>query len=306
MNWKRADDYMVCDLSLGTPPQNFTVMISSGGTQAWVLNTTFFGFKSGQHTYNVRQFSNITIKSRVFGAAESVFDAYGSSFPVDGALGLSELTYDIYGLPTSPMKNLLDELDAKVHQKPSSGLNKGLITLAGIDTTNCDKDIHYVPLAVRAPDQTYDILIEKQTKIVLFSFKFADYSNQNSVYPAYAYLNSAESTISLKLDDITAVYNKLNPEYDWHFGLYTLDCKNRETSSSLFFQMNGVVFEVKASEFILDLELPDSKCALAIDQLNEHVMDKDYLLGSPFIRSYCQIYNFNDAVVGFARSIQSN
>jgi hypothetical protein len=35
------DDYITGDLSFGTPPQKFNVMLASGGTRAWVINATY-------------------------------------------------------------------------------------------------------------------------------------------------------------------------------------------------------------------------------------------------------------------------
>ncbi|KAH7716180.1 ASP-1 protein [Aphelenchoides avenae] len=141
------DDFYLVNITLGTPPQNFTVQVDTGSANLWVVGIACtdqwcFGYPQSDHsksrfnnskssTYkdlktafgydrfgsiaqgelgqDVLNFGGITYASQVFGAASHIEDAIGY-MPFDGILGLAWPSIaDDDVVP--PLQNVLPQLD---------------------------------------------------------------------------------------------------------------------------------------------------------------------------------------------------
>lgn len=92
---------------------------------------------------------------------------------------------------------------------------------------------------------------------------------------------------------VKATGAKYNPNY----GLYSVDCNAKFTWS---IWVSGMEFPIDASNLVWELE-PKS-CVLGYDVWDAGFGGPDFILGDPFIRQYCQIYEVQEGKVGFAKS----
>ncbi|KAI6223191.1 Peptidase A1 domain-containing protein [Aphelenchoides besseyi] len=327
------DNFYVGNITLGTPPQSFQVQLDTGSSNLWVVDDScetticdgeenlFLGPRwvkqkyhrdqSSTYVQDGRNFSitygtgsatgklaadtlniaGLTIKNQIFAAVSDIQEPFGY-FPLDGILGLGwpKLSVDQV---TPPFQDVIKQLDKPLftvwldrHVKPSIGQAGGLITYGAIDTQNCDTPLTYAP-----------ITREAYWQFAIDSFSIDDYANSQATD---AISDTGTSFILAPYDDFDAIEKKSNADYDWSSGVYSLDCDTVDQIPDLVFKVNGQELRVSAKEYVIDLELGGGKCALAIDTNFDD--DFGWLLGDPFIRANCQIYDVGGQQIGFAKA----
>ncbi|CAD5235750.1 unnamed protein product [Bursaphelenchus xylophilus] len=83
---------------------------------------------------------------------------------------------------------------------------------------------------------------------------------------------------------------------------YIVDCA---TKISLEFQVNGRALVITEEQLVLEGYHNGGQklCILAIFSMEVSNATPKYLLGDPFIRSYCQVYDMQNRRIGFAKSL---
>uniref|UniRef100_A0A0M3J2X7 Peptidase A1 domain-containing protein n=1 Tax=Anisakis simplex TaxID=6269 RepID=A0A0M3J2X7_ANISI len=78
---------------------------------------------------------------------------------------------------------------------------------------------------------------------------------------------------------------------------YTVTCG---THPNITFVIGGIEYSVTSKDYIV--EYKRNECILMMGALGEG--DELWILGDPFIRQYCQIYDMGRKRIGFAEAIQ--
>lgn len=116
--------------------------------------------------------------------------------------------------------------------------NDGQITWGGIDTTNCDSNIHYVPLS----SKTY-------WQFTFSSFSFGSFSiNKNQQVIS----SSADAVFVVPSNVLSTIVTMLNATHEVFDddGQWALPCNMSSTFPDLVYTINGQVYTIKGSDYI--------------------------------------------------------
>ncbi|KAJ1357690.1 Inositol hexakisphosphate and diphosphoinositol-pentakisphosphate kinase [Parelaphostrongylus tenuis] len=72
------------------------------------------------------------------------------------------------------------------------------------------------------------------------------------------------------------------------------------TQPDLEFTIMGVKYNIPSEEYIIDLELGSGMCAVAIYGYDSGGFGPAWILGDPWIRTYCNIHDVGQKRIGFA------
>ncbi|VDM63354.1 unnamed protein product [Angiostrongylus costaricensis] len=228
----------------------------------------------------------------------SVTEAGGAFFymPIDGILGLARPAITVGGV-TSPIQNILSSLDASLFtvwldKKHSTTVNTaGLITFGAIDAINCQSQISYVPLSD-----------EKHWQFAIEGFSIGSFSQTKR---EQVVSDTGTSWIGAPTEIVEAVVNQTGALYDSLNKFYTISCSTMKTQPDLSFTINCVKYNIPPEEYVLDIGIGGGQCVLAFFMIPSGTMTMDWILGEAWIRTYCNIYDFGQNRIGFAKAIHS-
>ncbi|KAJ1374065.1 Inositol hexakisphosphate and diphosphoinositol-pentakisphosphate kinase [Parelaphostrongylus tenuis] len=216
--------------------------------------------------------------------------------PIDGILGLG-LPANIIGRVTTPIQNILPRLDAPLFtfwmdKKPPLTIgNAGLITFGAVDTINCQPEVSYVPLS---SDIHWQFAIE--------SFSIGNFSESKS---AQVVSSTGTSWIGAPPQIIEAIVKQTSAIYDLLNKFYTVDCSTAKAQPDLVFKISGIKYNVPPGEYILDIGVGDGQCVLAFFEIPLGQLEMDWILGEAWTRTYCNIYDYGQKRIGFAKAYHS-
>ncbi|KAE9417838.1 hypothetical protein Angca_010219, partial [Angiostrongylus cantonensis] len=274
----------------------FNTRTSSTFSKQWkqIALSHGVGSCSGWVGKDVVSFAGATIKNQEFIHVTEADKAF-FNIPIDGILGLGWPTITV-GKVTSPLQNILLNLDAplftvwmdkKVRSARKFG-NAGLITFGAIDTSNCQSEINYVPLSKEA---YWQFPIE--------GFSIGSFSQNKS---EQVVSDTGTSWIGAPTEIIEAVVNQTGANYDSMNKFYTISCSTMKTQPDLSFTINFVKYSIPSKEYVLDIGIGDGQCVLAFFEIPSGSMTMDWILGEAWIRTYCNIYDFGQNRIGFAKA----
>uniref|UniRef100_A0A0K0DNS9 Peptidase A1 domain-containing protein n=1 Tax=Angiostrongylus cantonensis TaxID=6313 RepID=A0A0K0DNS9_ANGCA len=229
------------------------------------------GWYDGALVKDTITFAGVTIQQQVFFSAEDMAAIFGY-MRFDGIIGLA--------WPALSMNN----------EKMSHGGSNGLITFGAIDTVNCDSDIHYVPLSA-----------EKYWEFTIEDFSLGSFSTRRA---NKAISDISTSWIGAPFFVVEEVVSQTGATYNTEYQFYSVDCSTMMTQPDLKFTINGVEYNVPSKQYVIDIEIGDGKCALALFEVDAGNAGYEWILGAPWIRTYCNIYDVGQKRVGFAKAKQ--
>jgi len=312
-------------VTLGTPPQSFDVILDTGSSNLWVvdsscnsLNCNGVGrrrqkFNSATSSSYVRDGRNWSIQygtgsasgtqgidrlcmaglcfaTQTFGQATQIADFFRQE-PLDGILGLGWPQLAVNGV-IPPFQNLMPQLDAPLFsvwldlKGPVEGVVGGLFTYGAVDSTNCQMStIKYAPLTA----ETY------------WQFAIQGVSlGSSTVNPRTEQVisDTGTSLIGGPQASIANLAGAAGGRYNSQYQLYTISCSARP--APLNYMISGNTYSIPANEYIVDVGLGGGQCILALFAFNGGSFGPAWILGDSFIRTYCNIYDVGNQRVGFA------
>uniref|UniRef100_A0AC34GS67 Peptidase A1 domain-containing protein n=1 Tax=Panagrolaimus sp. ES5 TaxID=591445 RepID=A0AC34GS67_9BILA len=329
------DDFYNINVTIGTPPQTLCLALDTNSAVTWVIdskcytdycvgwtitdydknqyftfNTTtyrntsrLFSVKyangdeaSGWVASDVFKFSGFNLSRAEFGLAEAVNEHVGFE-PIDGYFGVGWPIYDVDGM-TPPIWNITDQMDQQMFtiwldRHPGFleyGSNGGQITIGGLDIQNCNKNFNWVPLNTAG-----------KWEFKLDSFSISSYTDSKTVA---AISDVGKSFIGAPYWALNKVEKFTYASYDLEQDIYFVHC-NRTGLPDLIFTIGGMEYRVPQEEYILDLNMSNGMCVLAVYELKFNGFSPTWILGDSFIRSYCQAYDMQNQRVGFSTAHHS-
>ncbi|CAI4231523.1 unnamed protein product [Auanema sp. JU1783] len=321
-----GDYEYVGNITIGTPPQNFVVVLDTGSANLWVpatnCDTSCKGkskfdttksstFKSNGRAWSIRYGSGnakgvleqdtvrfgasntkqLAVPTTVFGVASHISSDFYSD-PADGILGLAFQSLAVDDV-TPPLVNAINQnlLNKPVftvwleHRGSLNAVGGGVFTYGDIDTTNCGPIVAYQPLS----SATY------------FEFKVDgfSYGSYNSAKTASVISDTGTSLIGGTKAIVDGLAQAVGAKWNAREEVYTIDCKANPGKFNIV--IGGITYGLDPINMIL---ADGNHCILALFPFNSGGFGPGWILGDPFIRQYCNIYDIGNKRMGFAPSLQ--
>ncbi|KAL5530021.1 APR1 [Sanghuangporus sanghuang] len=308
-------------VSLGTPPQEFKVILDTGSSNLWVPSTQctsiacFLHAKydsSASSTYKKNgtafkiQYGSGSMEGFVSNDALSIGDLtiQGQDFAeatkepglafafgkFDGILGLAYDTISVNHI-TPPFYSMINQglLDAPVFsfRLGASDDDGGEAVFGGIDDSAYTGKISYVPIRRKA---YWEVELEK----VSFGDDELELDNTGAA------IDTGTSLIALPTDVADMLNAQIGAEKSWN-GQYTVDCSKVPNLPDFTFYFNGQPYPLKGSDYILEVQ---GTCISSFTGMDINLPGGAlWIVGDVFLRRYFTVYDLGRDAVGFAKSV---
>ncbi|KAI5363842.1 Putative aspartic peptidase A1 family, aspartic peptidase, active [Septoria linicola] len=309
------------DIAVGTPPQEFKVVLDTGSSNLWVpssecgsiacylhskydhgasntykQNGSDFaiqygsGSLEGYISQDTVQIGDLKIKNQLFAEATSEPGLAFAFGRFDGILGLGYDTISVNKIPP-PFYNMIDQglLDEKVFAFYLSSTDKGDESEAifgGVNKDHYTGEMTKIPLRRKA-------YWEVDLDAITFGKQTAEIDATGAILDTGTSLIALPSTLAELLNKEIGAKKSYN-------GQYTVDCSKRDSLPDLTFTLTGHNFTIDAYDYILEVQgscisafmgfdIPEPAGPLAI-------------LGDAFLRKWYSVYDLENNSVGLAKA----
>nr|XP_006006648.1 PREDICTED: cathepsin E-A-like [Latimeria chalumnae] len=287
------------EISIGTPPQRFTVVFDTGSSNLWVpsaycISDACSEWNQGQINQYV---SNFSVWEQEFG--ESVFEP-GRTFAYahfDGVLGL--------GYPSLSVGDALPVFDRILEQELveepmfSFFLNRendkksgGELILGGIDHSLYKGSINWVPVTFKAYWQILMDNVKIQGRVA-----FCPNGCQAIVDTGTSLITGPSSEIKRLQEDIGASPTS--------HGEYYLDCRRLSSMPRVTFTIGQVEYTLTAKQYATKVSYRRKTRCMSGFQAMDIMTHAGplWILGDLFISEYYTIFDRGNNRVGFAKAL---
>jgi hypothetical protein len=328
------DDFYLGNITLGTPPQTFMIVLDTGSSNLWVIdaacksqschgypdsgytkhqfNTTASstyvaesktfsieygsGSCKGHLATDVLGFGGLTVQTQEFGVATSIAEVFGYQ-PVDGILGLGWPALAVDKV-VPPMQNVLSQLDQPLFTVwLDRKLDIPMAESAGLITYGALDSVNCDSTVNYVP-----LSAETYWQFPIQAFSIGSYTDSKT---QQVISDTGTSWIGLPSSDLNGIVKQTGATYDFEDGLYYVPCSKMYTLPDLQFKINNINYNVSSVEYVLDLELGNGNCALTFFSMDFGGFGPSYILGDTWIRQYCNIYHIGNKAIGFAKAFHS-
>jgi len=312
-------------ITIGSNNQSFVVVLDTGSANLWVPDTTCAASCNGKAKFNsatstsyerdgatwsitygtgsARGFQGIdtvsfgaagTNQLRVprttFGQANSIA-AFFADEPLDGILGLAFQSLAVNNVPP-PLVNAINQglLDFPIftvylqRKGFTEGQPAGFFTYGGLDPQNCGEIIAYEPLS----SATY------------FQFRMATIAagTYSSSTGWQVISDTGTSFIGGMQAIVRGLATAVGATFDNFNGIYAMPCS--AATADLLITIGSNVYRITYADYVVDVGYGDGRCAFAVFPFDSTGFSVQWILGDPFIRPYCNIYDIGQRRIGFA------
>ena len=329
------------EISVGTPPQSFKVVLDTGSSNLWVPSSecgslscylhnkydssdssTYLkngsefkirygsGSLSGYVSQDTVRIGDLVVKDQLFAEATSEPGLAFAFGRFDGIMGLGYDTISVNKIPP-PFYNMIDQglLDEKVFAfylgNTANNGDDSEAVFGGIDKDHYTGKITKLPLRRKA-------YWEVDLDAITFGGDTAELDNTGVILDTGTSLIALPSTLAELLNREIGAKKSYN-------GQYSVDCKKRETLPDMTFTLVGYNFTIGPYDYILEVQgscissffgkslfihttRPESNVMSGMD-IPEPVGPLA-ILGDAFLRKWYSIYDLSSNSVGLAAAKQ--
>ncbi|KAM6308996.1 pepsin A-like [Aegotheles albertisi] len=302
-------------ISIGTPPQNFTVIFDTGSSNLWVPSTycssqacqdhhrfnpnassTFvstnisleIGYGTGSMTgvlgNDTVRVGSITIHNQTFGLAKTEANFF-DKLPFDSILGLAYKRISASGA-TPVFDNMMAQ--HLVSQNlfsfflSSDGASGSFVLFGGIDSSYTTNGINWIPLSA---ETFWQITMESVT------VRGKKTACTNS---CQAIVDTGTSLLAIPGKDLKQLYSALGANSNGQ-----INCTTANKLPNIIFNINGKRFPLTPRAYVT---LSGGQCTLGFEEMNTPPGSTVlWILGDVFIREYYVIFNRATNSVGLSQ-----
>ncbi|KAL5118467.1 aspartic proteinase precursor [Pleosporales sp. CAS-2024a] len=309
------------EISLGTPPQTFKVVLDTGSSNLWVpssecnsiacyLHTKYdssssstykkngssfdiqygSGSLSGFVSNDVFQIGDLKVKHQDFAEATSEPGLAFAFGRFDGIMGLGYDSISVNKI-VPPFYNMFEQglLDEPVFAFYLGNTNAGEeseATFGGIDESHYSGKLVKLPLRRKA-------YWEVDLDAITFGKETAEMDNTGVILDTGTSLIALPSTIAELLNKEIGAKKSFN-------GQYTVECDKRDGLPDLTFTLTGHNFTISAFDYILEVQ---GSCISAFMGMDfPEPVGPLAILGDAFLRQWYSVYDLGNHAVGLAKS----
>lgn len=318
------------NVTIGTPQQNFVVVLDTGSSNFWIPAKNCDTSCNGKAKYDSSKSSSYVANGQSWQIQYGSGDARGTLFqdlmtfggigenqlaipntvigqathisadfaqdPTDGILGLAFQSLAVDNV-VPPLQNafaqgLLDQPLFSVylmHRGAKEGVAGGVFTYGAVDKTNCADNAQFVQLT----SATY-------WQFRVSQFKLGTYTQTRN----YDVISDTGTSLIAGPQSITDQLAKAaGAQYDFRDGVYLLPCTSN--IGTLDITIGGNVYSIQKVNLVLDSG-DGRTCYFGIFPFDMGGFGPTWILGDPFVRQFCNIFDFGQQRIGFADSLQAN
>uniref|UniRef100_A0A914H6F2 Peptidase A1 domain-containing protein n=1 Tax=Globodera rostochiensis TaxID=31243 RepID=A0A914H6F2_GLORO len=319
------------DISIGSPPQNFTVLFDTGSSNFWVPSKKCPKGKKGRHcpvrdhkydsskssSYQPdgrRMFllygsgamdgfvskdtvcvSNICVQQQEF--AEATMDIGFKNAKFDGVLGMAFLEASALNLSTV-FDNMVTQHKVQepvfsfwLNRNPESKIG-GEMTIGGTDQQRFVAPITYTPVTRKAYWQfKMDSISGSQGKIVCHN-------------GCQAVADTGASLIVGPTNEVKEIQNYIGATSDNN---YTVPCEKISNLPDISFNIGGKAYTLEGKDYVVKLTTKGkTQCLPGFFGFDLPSFEKLWVLGDVFIGRYYTVFDVGQSRVGFAQAKDEN
>jgi hypothetical protein len=259
--------------------QQWSIEYGSGSASGFLgVDTVCFGAAGS---------SQLCVPKTTFGQATDIASVFAQDPAVDGILGLAFTSLAVdnvvppfinavnQGLVPQPIFTVYLQEKGDVDNVPG-----GVFTYGGLDTTNCGAVLAWQPLS----SATY------------FQFRMdAIKSGSQSFNQGWDVISDTGTSLIGGPQQITdALAQAVGATYDPNEGTYDIDCS---ATPSLSVTIGGKVYNLPAKNTVSNVG--QGQCWFDIMPFDFGGIGPSWILGDPFIRSFCNVYDVKQNRIGF-------
>uniref|UniRef100_A0A8C6VK18 pepsin A n=1 Tax=Naja naja TaxID=35670 RepID=A0A8C6VK18_NAJNA len=306
-------------ISIGTPPQQFTIIFDTGSANLWVpsvycssaacsdhrkfnpqQSSTFHatsrtlsitygtGSMTGFLGYDTVQVGSIQVTNQIFGLSQTEPGSFLYYSPFDGILGLAYprmSASDATPVFDNMMSEGLVSQDLFSVFLSSDGQNGSFVMFGGIDDTYFTGNLNWVPVTV-----------EYYWQITLDSITVNGQSIACSG-GCQAMVDTGTSLLAVPPNSIAYIQNFIGGSQDYN-GQYIVNCNVINELPDIVFTINGIQYPVPASAYIRQVRSFQSYCMSGFEIMPFHY--DLWILGDIFLRLYYSVFDRANNMIGLA------
>jgi len=310
------------EITIGTPPQSFKVVLDTGSSNLWVpstecgsiacyLHTKYDSSSSSTYGKNGSSFEirygsgslsgfvsqdtmtigDLTVKKQDFAEATEEPGLAFAFGRFDGILGLGYDTISVNKI-VPPFYNMIEQglLDEPVFGFYLGDTNEegdeSEAIFGGIDEDHYEGKITYIPLRRKA-------YWEVDFDAITFGGNTAELENTGVILDTGTSLIALPSTLAELLNKEIGAKKSYN-------GQYTVECEKRDSLPDMTFTLSGYDFTITPYDYILEVQGSCISTFMGMDFPGSPIA----ILGDAFLRKWYSVYDLGNDRVGLAKAKQ--
>ncbi|AEY99229.1 FAGR407Cp [Eremothecium gossypii FDAG1] len=308
------------NVTLGTPPQAFSVALDTGLANLWVpsaqcsswscvrgkkyMHANSSTYKSSGEEVELASGTGSMqgfLSTDVLGMGDAVLGEQGFAEATSSVLPFIASYQGVFGLghrelakggQVPPIYNMMERGQLKDPMfgiflpKNLAHINEGEIIFGGYDSTKFTGSLEWLPI----------------TKKGFWEVEFNSISTGESTVQGEGLGAILDTGSSLTLLP-TEIFDKFNGALEAALGSKTggrVSCSARETAPEIVFELGGKKFAITGNEYIMPA---GSECMVTIRPQASGAQSNVVILGTPFLRKFYSVYDLGSDRVGLAEAI---
>ncbi|KAH6686866.1 vacuolar protease A [Plectosphaerella plurivora] len=310
------------EISIGTPPQSFKVVLDTGSSNLWVpsescnsiacyLHSKYDSSASSSYKANGSEFEihygsgslsgfvsrdtvkigDITIEKQDFAEATSEPGLAFAFGRFDGILGLGYDTISVNKM-VPPFYQMVNQkaIDEPVFAFYLGDTNdegdESEVVFGGVDKSRYEGKINYIPLRRKA-------YWEVDLDSISYGDQVAELEKTGAILDTGTSLNVLPSSLADMLNTEMGAKKGYN-------GQWSIDCKERDNLPDITFELAGYNYSITAYDYILEVS---GSCISTFQGMDlPEPVGPLVILGDAFLRRWYSVYDLGKNAVGLAKA----